>query len=377
MKKLLTSLITVLFALSSLSAFSWSGLVDNNSKFTAADEFKQLGLNQSNGVYLSVSHNLNETGTIRFTAEGLYKYNLDCNFKSGDAKFKNIVDLDLLKISDDMVIGNGALSLSAGRFRFTDFSGSVFSQTSDGAFVNYSNSKLKASLYAGYTGLLNRLNVSMVENKSSDSDNFYALCPKYVPVLADFSYKKLFDTNTVGFQAAAFIPVSDENTMKAYGTLIANGYLGTKFSYDAKITLGTVKFENLMMDAKADVNYYLGTSAMVTGGVEYVSGEQGGIKPFETISARAFGGAPLYNGVIVPKLGIMYASGKLYAKLTERFLIEIPNDSAKFNGFDTTANVTYRLFSDVVIGGDVGAYICTSSKALSSYYATIKASLVF
>ena len=376
-KRIISGLIAAACVISSASAFSWGGMVDNNSKLSANHDFSAIVFNQSNGIYFNVAANLNSDASLRFTGEGLYKYNLNCDFKEKETKFKNIADLDLLKLSGGWTIGAGNLGLSAGRFKYSDFSNSVFTQTSDGLYLSYDTLKFKAGLYGGYTGLLNRLNVFMTENESEDGDQFYALCPKYVPVLADFSYKALFESHTVGLQLAAYFPVTDKNTTKAYGTLIANGYIGTIASYDARVTLGTEKFDGIMLDAVLDANLYLRSDLRLTLGGEYASGAQGSIKPFQTISARSFGGAPFYNGVIVPKLGAMYASGKLFASATERVIISMPENEAKLDGFDTTINLVYNVLSDVQFGLDAGAYICKESKELTNFYATAKAALAF
>lgn len=378
MKKLVISgLLATAFVFSSAFAISWGGMVDNNTKLSANNDLSAIVLNQSNGLYLNVTSNLNDDATLRFAGEGLYKYEFNCDFEAKDSKFKNIADVDLLKLSGDWNISNGHLGLALGRFKYSDFSGAVFSQISDGLYVSYDTLKIKASLYGGFTGLLNRLNVNMIENEYEDGEQFYALCPSYVPVLADFSYKALFETHTIGLQAAVYIPTSDKNTLKAYGTLIANGYLGTIASYDARVTLGSEKFDGLMMDAMLDANFYVRSDVRLTVGGEYASGEQGSIKPFQTLSSRSFGGAPFYNGVIVPKLGAMYASGKIFASVTERVIISMPEDEAKLDGFDTNVNVIYNVFSDVQFSLDAGAYICKESKDFSNYYATAKAVLAF
>ena len=377
MKKLIISGILAIAFICSAFAISWGGMVDNNSKLSANNDFSVMALNQSNGVYLSVNSNIIDGGSRRFSGEGLYKYEFNCNFDTKDTSFKNIADVDLLKLSGDWTISGGHLAMALGRYKYSDFSGAVFSQTSDGLYLSYDTMKMKASVYGGFTGLLNRLNVLMMENEYEEGEQFYALCPMYIPVLADFSYKALFNSHTIGLQAAAYIPVSDKNTMKAYGTVIANGYIGTIASYDARITLGTEKFDGLMMDAMLDANFYVNTNVMVTVGGEYASGAQGSLKPFETLSVRSFGKAPFYNGVIVPKLAAMYASGKIYASAIERVIIGMPEDEAKLEGFDTTVNVIYNLFSDVQLGLDAGAYICKETKEFTNYYATVKALLAF
>ena len=324
-----------------------------------------------------MSSNLNESGTLRIVGEGLYKYNLDVDFDSSDTDFKNIADVDLLKFAGDWTAGNGVISLNLGRFKYEDFSGAVFNQLSDGLYLGYDSLKFKVSLYGGCTGLLNRLDVSMVDNKYEEDDNFYALCPMYIPVTLDFSYKALFESNTIGLQGACYIPVSDDYTMKAYGTLILNGFLGTHVSYDARFTAGFDDFKDLMLDGKLDTNFYVTKNFMVTAGGEYVSGAQGDIKPFVTLSARSFGNAPFVNGVIVPKLALLCATNNLYAGLTERVILSMPEEDVSLDGFDTSVNLVCNVLSDVQLGCDLGAYICTEAKEKSNYYGTIKASLAF
>ena len=56
MKKIiLTSLIAISCAFSSLFAFSWSGLVDNNTRLSANDDFSDIALRQGNCVYFSIT----------------------------------------------------------------------------------------------------------------------------------------------------------------------------------------------------------------------------------------------------------------------------------------------------------------------------------
>ena len=67
----------------------------------------------------------------------------------------------------------------------------------------------------------------------------------------------------------------------------------------------------------------------------------------------------------------------LDAAAVERIVITMPKDEAKLNGFDTSINVVYNVFSDLQIGCDAGAYICKEVKELSNYYATLNAKLAF
>ena len=153
MKKLVISgILATAFVFSSAFAISWSGMVDNNSKLSANNDFSVMALEQSNGVYLSVNSNIVDGGSLRFSGEGLYKYKFNYNFDTKDNSFKNIADVDLLKLSGDWSIANGHLALALGRYKYSDFSGTVFSQTSDGLYLTYDTLKIKASVYGGFTG---------------------------------------------------------------------------------------------------------------------------------------------------------------------------------------------------------------------------------
>ena len=103
-KKLLTSAVLLAFAVSSLAAFSWGGIVDNNSKMTANDDFSENRLKQSNGVYLFANTNIGQDGKLRFSAEGLYKYEFNADFKEDESTFQNILDVDLLKLSGSLTV---------------------------------------------------------------------------------------------------------------------------------------------------------------------------------------------------------------------------------------------------------------------------------
>lgn len=379
MKKLLTVCTFAFFiCTANLSAFSWGGVIDNNSRFAANNDLSQKSLIQTNDLFLSFSSMLGKSGTMKIAGEGLFKSTyaavLTPDFDGTDLQ---VADCDLLKFSGNWSVGSGAVSLNLGRFQMSDITGSVFAQTSDGLSLAYNGLSAKAGLYAGYTGLLNRLNVSMVDNEADDA-KIYALCPAYIPVLVDLAYKTLFETSTIGLQADAFIPKdSKKNTMKLYGTLYLTGPLSTAGTYSLMGTLESEKFKTFMLDAKADFNFYLGTSAVTNLGVEYASGENGPFHSFTTITARSLYNGTNTAGLIIPKLSVMYAKNTFFASITEKCVITMPEKKAKLDGFDTSVSLLFNILSDVQMGVDGGAYICLENKESSNYFLTIKASLAF
>lgn len=378
MKKIILLALLASSLFTSAFAVSWSGLVDNNTKFSANDDFSQILLKQSNGVYLSLKTPVASNGNLLFTVEGLYKYTFDVNLKSNESKFTNIVDCDLLDITGSWKLGGGVLSLDAGRFFRSDFAGNAFAQVADGVLAGFTNSSFAANVYAGYTGLLNRLNVSMADSTSGKDDSFYALCAQYIPVMADFSYKTLFKKHTVGVQAEVFIPAADKLALKAYATLLVKGPITPQINYKASFTLGSLKFEKFMFDAIADVNFYVIKNSKLTAGLEYISSENGSILSFAPVTTRSIVNDSGFAGGILPKLAFMYSKDALYLSATGKGVISMANNNTKFRGIDISADAVYNIFNDLSAGVNVAAFIgFDEAKKAGNYSATLKAKLAF
>jgi len=377
MKKLFFTLVLSVCFFTSAFGVSWSGLVDNNSKISSNNDFSTFLLRQSNGIYLSVKIPVSKKGNILFSAEGLYKYNLDYNFKTNTKSFKNIADCDFLNLTGSWKINNGTFKFNAGRFLVSDFSANAFTQISDGVLLSYSNSKIAANIYGGYTGLLNRLNVSMADNVSESKDDFYRFCPQYVPVIADISYKTLFKKHTIGLQGEMFIPVSDKLQSKTYFTLLLKGPVNRFCNYKASFTLGTIKFEKYMFDAIADINFFVIPSGMLTAGVEYTSSKKDSIINFAPVTSRSLVNDPYFTGGILPKIAFMYSKNLFYASLTGKGVIAIADES-KFRGIDATFDLVYNIFNDLQVGCNVTAFFGIEDAAkASNYSATAKVKVAF
>lgn len=379
MKKSIVSAILACLLLPAF-ALSWGGVVDNNTRLTSDKEFKQIGLSQSNGVHLSFNAPFNTDGSVKLVGEASFKYVFNQpDLKASDTSLLLVPDLDLLKFAGNWAIANGSVSLDLGRFSISDFSGVVFTQKSDGLNIAYNTSLFKVGAYAGYTGLQNRLNVSMTDNEFEEDDNYYKLTAAYIPVMVDLSYRALFETSTIGIQGAFFMPLSEDNTQKLYGSLILNGPIGLFGAYNLKGTFGLNDMKDPMVDASADLNFYLAGSSIFTAGAEFVSFESDGLKQFVTVTTRSACKDPLFAGGILPKVSFIYAKNSVYAALTGKGVISMTTEDTKFDGVDASAGLIYNIFSDLQVGCDLGAFIGIDEdvKDLSNYSVTIKASFAF
>ena len=384
MKKLILSGILACL-LAPVFAFTWNGVIDNTSKLSSNDDLSALTLEQSNGVHLSINAPFNTTGTLKFVAEGSFKYKLTSNFDAKTSDLKMIANCDLFKFSGKWNIGKGIVALDLGRFMISDISGNVFSQKSDGLSLSYDALKFRVGAYAGYTGLQNRLDLTMLNNPQDDA-NFYALTAGYVPVMVNFTYKTLFETQTLGIQGEAFIPVAniEDKTKYAYGTLMLNGPIGVIGAYTLKGTVGLSDFKNLMIDGGLDFNFYIANKAIMVAGGEFVSFEKDSLHYFTPITTRTITTDPFFAGGILPKVSFIYAQSNVLTSVTGKGVIQM-GDETKFHGVDVTASLICNVFSDLQVGCDLGAFVAVDKdvkeaiKASKSnvYYATLKASLAF
>lgn len=352
-------------------AMSWSGLLEENFKVSTS-ESEKIAIDQSNGIYLSFKAPIN--ADMRITGEGLYKYNLHAT--EDQNTFSNIVDIDLLKFNGIWKNGTSNIVLDAGRFSISDLSGAFFTQCSDGLNLKYETAKWNVLFYAGYTGLLNSLNVSMVD-KVETNDDFYGLSAAYIPVMLNYTSTSFLGSNVLGIQGSYFKGITDGLTDKLYATVGLNGNIKTSASYSTAVVAGLNDYKDFMLYAKADITSYLTKNALMTFGLEYASGEHGPLKSFIPITAKNVSCTGIsQSGVLVPQVSAMYVAEKLFACINEKFVLSIPESAVETFGLDSSLSVLYNVFSDVQIGCDVIAFLGKNSSD-NKLSVTAKATLAF
>lgn len=376
MKKVLCLLIITAALFSQVFSLSWAGLFNSNTKLNKTGSAKPV-FEQSNSLFFSIAQPVSEENNIRLNAEVMY--NFDLTLSAGKTKIKNVADLDLLKISGLTQIGTADLSYSIGRFNMSDISTAVFNQCCDGVYAAYKTRKWKAGIYAGYTGLLNSLNVSMIDQGTATND-IYRLAVKYVPVMADFSYTSLFGSNSIDVQADGFISLQNDIKNKFYGTVTLTGPIVKIGSYTFTTVVGTENFKNISLFTKIDASFYISDFAMATVGAEYASGKNGPFESFKTISSRvaynALGGMQS-SGIIVPKASFLYLGKKFYVNATEKIVFSAASETITIHGFDTFVSLIYNIFTDLQVGCDFTMFNSVKEKEFSYYGGTIKATLAF
>lgn len=370
MKKLLLSVLTVLFVISApLSAFEWGGVIKDETGITTPD-FSNIIFNQSNAVSLWVKTPLGADSGFNLSAEAMYKYNLA--IAKGSMSFENIADLNLLKVAGSLTVGDGLLSLSAGRFSTTDATGAVIAQTADGLYVDYALNAVKLGVYAGYTGLVNSLNVSM--GVSPEKENkIYNMAYAYAPMGLSVAFPSLFLNQNLTIQGYGFLDCTSNKNNLFYGNLVLAGPFSNSIYYNLATSVGSANFKTLM-NYSAFTLYVFATDAVsVTGGVEFGSANQGSLSAFTSVSAKSLE----VSSNIIPNLGFTFGTDVLCLDLGAKLKVTYAGDKYKVSGTEADVDFVYNIFSDFQVGLNVNAFIDLTEAKANNYTAKLNIALAF
>jgi len=367
MKKTIASLVAVIaLTTGSLSAFEWGGIVSNDSK-GITQNYASYSVEQSNGVFLWMNTQLSENAKWYLSSEVMYKYNFGYYGAEIGTSFKNIADMDLLKLSGSSDLGNGIFSLALGRYPILDSSGIVFNQVCDGALFSYSKTNVTFSLYTGYTGLLNGLTVSMLDafrdetNKAvacqlKENAAVYTMAHPFVPMIFSADLSSVFGNHSLGFQTSAFFDLdkSETNTRRGtrmYGNMVMKGPLANSIFYEAVTVFGTTSFKNFTNYSRLMLFCYPSSIVSMKVGGEYASGkEQLNFDLFTTFTSKtAYNSllSPEYGGQLIPVLTFDFYTKKVFMELNSKLVFLLPDGKFGMGGVQEDFTFLYNLFSDL------------------------------
>ena len=367
MKKTVVSIFAALFVLCApLSAVEWGGVIKDDTGISTPE----FTFNQSNSLALWFKTPLGQSKAFSLSGEGFYKYNLAVT-KAG-SEFTNIADLTLFKLAGKINAGDGLINLSAGRFSVADATGAVFAQTSDGLSVVYSAATIKAGLYAGYTGLLNALNVTMAAAPEK-ANKVYNLAYPYVPVGLTLELPSLFLNQNVTIQGYGLFDCGSLKTNKYYANLVIAGPFSNTVYYNLSTSLGSNNFKDFMNYTGFTLYVFPTEEISVNAGVEYGSAAQGKLAAYSSVSSK---GADI-SGKITPKLGFTYGNEVLCADLGAKYILS--HDGSKYAGAgaELAASFVYNIFSDLQVGLSASAFFDTTSAKANTYNANLNLALAF
>ncbi len=388
MKKLALTVSALLISAGLASAFEWGGKFSNTTAFSGKPS-DSLKLNQTDNLDMWLKVPLSKDNATYITAEAFYQFKYD-GAETSPNDITNTIDLSLLKfVTTKQFAQKRMLSFSAGRFALSDATYLIFSQVCDGAMVKYTSNMLDASVYGGYTGLVNANSITMINSESTNfslaENNVYRLSPKYIPVGASVSFPSLFANQTLSAQAWAFFDLNGDNFNRYYGIALLEGYLLKNLSYSFSSAAESVNFQNFSLLSKLNLTGYFTDSFSVNFAGIYASGDEGGLTPFtgvtsmnSTLSAKE----PQYSSLLKFGPGATKTFGRVaYINGTGSFVFDVGKTDSAFDGIQLQVNGVYNIFNDLQVGATFGQYFDLNkgheTGTNNKTYIALKAVLVF
>lgn len=354
MKKFLITLISIFYLSSSLAAFEWGGLLREDFKFISTDFTPENNFyRQSNTASIWFKAPFSPKGSWYIANQESYKYYLD--FANGDKVFTSIFDIDLFKLAGQVQAGRFTLSSAFGRFSLSDLTGKVFNQNADGIYLNFARPSVNYSLYFGYTGFLNSLNVTMLDENGIGvigNDSIYSFAHKYIPFSLSMEIPNAFFNQTLKVQANAFLDCED-NFNRYYLDLGLNGHILGPLYYSAVSCFGFANFNSLSNFTTLNLQLFIGSILRLKFGLDYASGSQFGLSPFigfTSYTAYYSSNYPELSGLILPNVDFSLTFGKFYTNMNVTAVFGYPESEIYFKGFNASVNLMLSIFSDLQMG---------------------------
>lgn len=302
--------------------------------------------------------------------EGVYRLNLKQD------KITNSLNLPLIKLNLTSYFGKGFVSVSAGRFFTSDITANIFAQESDGVSGVYMTDAFNASMYAGYTGLINSRFVSMHGNNNYDltTGNFYDLSLPYIVVGGTVSFPYLFLKQTISMDAWGFIGTQDIKRNNIYASATMNGPIASKLFYTV-IASGSFVDKDEQgfapgLFASGEVDYYFSKiPSVVSGYAKYAT------EDFETVTITTSSAGVIWNNILAAGISSsINPIDSLSLKASGEAVFQA--DNMDYYGTQFAAECRWQVLSDVLFHV-TGKYFLAKESDNSSASITAKAAISF
>ncbi|MBR1639464.1 MAG: hypothetical protein IJ688_08775 [Treponema sp.] len=350
MKKFL-SIVLFLMIASSMFSFEWGGIISDDTKIQS--NLHSIEFHQSNNLSLWANFALSPKGSTYLITQGSVKYYWDISKTSNI--FLPVINLDLFKFASSGRIGNVGTSFALGRFAFSDYTTKIFAQPCDGISLELAMPVVNMGFYAGYTGLLNSKEVSMLSNPEVEAKG----TPAYIPVSYSVLFPSVIFNQRVGMQLLAFIDPSSAAYTRAYGTIMLKGPLAGPISYSFSTVFGTERFKNIMNLSDFYLYFIPNQNIQVSLGASYASGKLFFFSPFvgfTSYTAYNSSLSPQLSAVLMPSLSFSYVQKKLCSLLDLAAVFAMPEVKPEFKGVDGSVKIIFNIYSDLQLNFKVAGF---------------------
>lgn len=386
MKKSIYIVIAFLFiTIIPATALDFGGIISNNTKLGTRDD-GSIPLVQQDSLTAWIKKPLNSAGNHYFAAEGFLQYEYtNPNLKSKtDNTHHPVMDITLLKYNYTFMVDSvKTFVFSFGRFGFSDMSGLIFNQTSDGFLFDYRKPRLHTSFYIGYTGLLNSHNVAMIDpNFTKIKEHWYDLASKFVVTEGSITFPNIFANQMLGLEYLGLIGAGESNLAETKYMITAamSGPLASRLFWSASTTFGNKLRSQLTNLSQVSFTFYPGVKSMaITWNGISATGEEGPFKTFTplTKSAAVYSTEDTQYSDMT-KTGLSFSIKPInILQLGVSADIVLTNVyNLHFKGFQWAANVTAQPFGDLTLGLTAKQFL-GKDRSTDKFEIALRASLAF
>lgn len=378
--------IFICFSFVPVFAFDFGGSLMETFKLKDSAVQKDLKADIDSKLVLWERYPFDEQGSSYITIQGSLDFDKDFAY-SGKDGISFVSDIDVLKYEMSKEIDAGKLTFSFGRFNNTDLTGLILSQNLDGAKAQFETGLLTVSANVGYTGLLNSLTVSILNEQYSSysSDSLiYALCENYLEGGLNLTLPALIPGHAIVVEALNAFKFDNSAFNRLYFTVGMNGTIISSMYYDFSTVLEVLSQKNADVLAAnlttANLYYYFGLGSAAFN-FTYASGNNGPLKPFLGITSQTAVNSNRanteYTGLIKTGLSGSYKFVDALLVTVSADLIFDAVDTFTYAGFQYGLNANYQLFSDLGFGAGLNQYLDGSNPENNKINIEVKASVSF
>lgn len=373
MKKVKLFIFLFLAVALNLSAFEGGGMLKTGLGIDLGKN--KINLSHFDSLSLWAKQNLDKEGNYNFAIQSSYLFNLKKPIKpEGELGLDHILNLDMLKFSFLVPIGNDSLTIDAGRYNISDITAVILNQNIDGVYIAYKKTNFATYFNLGYTGLLNSyvnpINAAGIASISKKRTKIYNLAPSFVHMSALFHVPFQSLRHAVDFDLNSFIATENPKTTNNYASISVNGPIVNGLFYLTSVSTSVLtrvkRKPGIGFFLAGELDYYFEKYSSKLGlKAQFFSGGKTGFKSFtlSNVSKVTFmESTDLFkislDGSIKPVKDLFLSTeAAVMAHAATQ-----PKGRSNFAGFEWDVSANYTILQDISISTDLGMFVGKNGK---------------
>ena len=373
MKKVKLFIFLFLIIALNLSAFEGGGMLKTGLGIVLGKN--KTNLSHFDSLSLWAKQNLDKEGNYNFAIQSSYLFNLKKPIKpDGKLDLDHIVNLDMLKFSFLVPIGNDSLTIDAGRYNISDITAVILNQNIDGVYIAYNKTNFSTYFNLGYTGLLNSyvnpINAAGITSILKKQTKIYNLAPSFVHMSALFHVPFQSLRHAIDFDLNSFMATENPKTTNNYASISVNGPIVNRLFYLASASTSILTQDKRKPQTgfflKGELDYYFEKYDSKLGlKMQLFSGGKMSFKSF-TLSTMSKVNFMEPTDLLKISLDGSIKPVKDLFLSTEAAIMAYaatqPKGRSNFAGFEWDVSANYTILQDISISTDLGMFVGKNGK---------------